>query len=69
MTVRTFSIQGMSCASCVNRIEKEISKLKGVHSVSVNLALNQAQVKGDKKEVSTLKSWKPLIKPGIVQDK
>ncbi|WP_100399126.1 heavy metal translocating P-type ATPase [Bacillus sp. FJAT-44742] len=64
MTVRTFSIQGMSCASCVNRIEKEISKLKGVHSVSVNLALNQAQVKGDEKEVSAPQIVEAIDKAG-----
>lgn len=30
-------IYGMTCASCVNAIEKEIKKLDGVNSVSVNL--------------------------------
>ncbi|GAE27786.1 lead, cadmium, zinc and mercury transporting ATPase [Halalkalibacter wakoensis JCM 9140] len=43
-----FSIKGMTCASCVNRVEKTISRIDGVKSVTVNLAANQAQVEGQK---------------------
>ncbi|WP_227935976.1 heavy metal translocating P-type ATPase [Alkalihalobacillus deserti] len=43
-----FSVKGMTCASCVNRVEKTISKAEGVRSVTVNLAANQAQVEGEK---------------------
>lgn len=39
-----FSIKGMTCASCVNRVEKRISKVEGVQSVNVNLATHKAQV-------------------------
>ncbi|MCL7747305.1 heavy metal translocating P-type ATPase [Halalkalibacter alkaliphilus] len=42
-----FSVKGMTCASCVNRVEKMISKVEGVRSVNVNLAANQAQVEAD----------------------
>ena len=31
-------IEGMTCASCVARVEKSISKIDGVKNVSVNLA-------------------------------
>ena len=31
-------IEGMTCASCVARIERSLSKVEGVQSVSVNLA-------------------------------
>ncbi|MGO1320967.1 MAG: heavy metal translocating P-type ATPase, partial [Galactobacter sp.] len=41
-TVR-LDIEGMTCASCVNRIERKLGKLPGV-SASVNLALEQATV-------------------------
>jgi Cu+-exporting ATPase len=41
-TVR-LDIDGMTCASCVNRIERKLGKLPGV-SASVNLALEQATV-------------------------
>ncbi|MFV8829111.1 heavy metal translocating P-type ATPase [Alkalihalobacterium sp. APHAB7] len=43
-----FSIKGMTCASCVNRVEKMISKVNGVTKVNVNLAAHQAQVEGEK---------------------
>ncbi|WP_280771459.1 heavy metal translocating P-type ATPase [Salipaludibacillus daqingensis] len=44
-----FSVQGMTCASCVNRVEKKIGKIDGVEEVSVNLASHQAQVKVNNK--------------------
>jgi len=40
----TFSVTGMSCASCVSRVEKSLQGLPGVVSVSVNLASNRAVV-------------------------
>ncbi|VDN07556.1 unnamed protein product [Thelazia callipaeda] len=41
---RTFSIEGMTCASCVAYIERNIGKLKGVHSVVVALMSSKAEV-------------------------
>lgn len=38
------AIEGMSCASCVARIENSVSKLQGVDSVSVNLATEKARL-------------------------
>jgi len=40
----TFSVSGMSCASCVSRVEKSLRDLPGVVSVAVNLASNRAVV-------------------------
>ena len=37
------SIEGMTCASCVSRVERKLGKLEGV-SASVNLPLESAQV-------------------------
>ncbi|MBU9724068.1 MULTISPECIES: heavy metal translocating P-type ATPase [Bacillaceae] len=51
-TKETFSIKGMTCASCVMRVEKVVQKLDGVESVSVNLATNQAQVEFDPEAVN-----------------
>jgi Cu+-exporting ATPase len=39
-------IEGMSCASCVGRIEKALHQLDGVSSASVNLANETASVNG-----------------------
>ena len=38
-------IEGMTCASCVRRVEKSIARLPGVENVAVNLATEQASVK------------------------
>lgn len=38
------SIEGMTCASCVGRIERALSKVAGVNRVSVNLANERAHL-------------------------
>jgi len=38
------SIGGMTCASCVMRVEKALKKLPGVHQATVNLATESARV-------------------------
>ncbi|NES65215.1 MAG: cation-translocating P-type ATPase, partial [Okeania sp. SIO2D1] len=37
-------LQGMSCASCANRVEKAIKEVSGVIECNVNFALSQATV-------------------------
>jgi copper chaperone CopZ len=39
-----FNIEGMTCASCVSRVEKSIRAVPGVTSPSVNLATERAMV-------------------------
>ena len=39
-----FAVEGMSCASCVGRVERAIARVPGVRSVSVNLATERADV-------------------------
>src|SRR4051812_22602309 len=41
----TFDVSGMSCASCVGRVEKALGKVPGVTNVNVNLATERATVK------------------------
>lgn len=41
------AIEGMSCASCVARVERAINAVPGVRSVSVNLATERAEVHFD----------------------
>ena len=47
----TIPIGGMTCAACAARVEKAISKLEGVESVSVNLATEKAAVAYDPQRV------------------
>jgi Cu+-exporting ATPase len=44
--VHELAIEGMTCASCVRRVERAISKVEGVEDVSVNLATERALVRG-----------------------
>lgn len=44
-------IGGMTCAACVQRVEKAIDKLDGVHKVSVNLATEKAAVEYDAQKI------------------
>ncbi len=41
-----FAVRGMTCASCVARVEKALKRVPGVREASVNLALEQARVRG-----------------------
>ena len=41
------SVHGMTCASCVARVEKVLRRDPGVHEVAVNLATNRAWLKVD----------------------
>jgi Cu+-exporting ATPase len=45
-TTRAFAldIEGMTCASCVNRIERYLRKIEGVDQATVNLATERASV-------------------------
>ncbi|MDQ3930149.1 MAG: heavy metal translocating P-type ATPase, partial [Chloroflexota bacterium] len=38
-------IEGMTCASCVRRVEKSLARLPGVENVAVNLATEQASIR------------------------
>lgn len=41
------AIEGMSCASCVGRVERALNGLPGVEEANVNLATERATVRGD----------------------
>lgn len=45
-------VEGMTCASCVARVEKTLSKLDGIKNVSVNLATEKATFEFDQEAVS-----------------
>src|SRR5215213_7086544 len=39
-----FGVQGMTCASCVRRVERALSAVPGIEQASVNLATEEASV-------------------------
>ena len=43
--VESLSVEGMTCASCVSRVEKAIARVEGVAAASVNLATERAEVR------------------------
>ncbi len=43
----TLSIEGMTCASCVGRVDRALGALDGVHDVAVNLASETARLSVD----------------------
>lgn len=47
MKIYILSIVGMTCASCVGRVEKFLKKVEKVHTVSVNLGTEQATIECD----------------------
>ena len=53
MKKEQFWISGMTCAACSARVEKTVSKLKGVESVSVNLLTNSMEVTYSPTELNT----------------
>lgn len=48
-----FDVTGMSCSACSSHVEKSVSKLEGVHAVSVNLLTNSMQVEYDETKLGT----------------
>ncbi|GAB3143342.1 heavy metal translocating P-type ATPase [Microbispora hainanensis] len=51
-TVRTLDIGGMTCASCVRRVEKALTRVDGVETAEVNLATEVATVTYDPARVT-----------------
>ena len=46
-TTSTLEISGMTCASCVRRVERALAKVEGVESANVNFASETALVTAD----------------------
>lgn len=52
--MKKFNVTGMSCAACSSRVEKAVSKVNGVKSVSVSLLTNSMGVEGSASEESII---------------
>lgn len=57
----TLNVQGMSCGSCINKIEGNVGKLTGVESVKVQLAEGEVDVEFNESSVK-LEEIKAAIK-------
>ena len=53
MQNKTFTVEGMTCASCAQTVEKTASKLPGVETAQVNLATEKLTVNYDEAVLST----------------
>lgn len=60
----SLDIKGMTCASCVNRIEKVLKKNPGVLDASVNLATEKAKINFDNKILNPQKIIELIVKAG-----
>src|SRR3712207_7084843 len=47
----TLDIGGMTCASCVGRVEKALNRMDGVNAAEVNLATEVATVRFDPAQI------------------
>ncbi len=61
---KNFLIIDMTCASCVNHIEKDVGKMTGVQSIQVNFATNKAEVLFDDKKLSVEEIIQQIKKTG-----
>ena len=52
--MKKFNVTGMSCAACSSRVEKAVSKVNGVKSVSVSLLTNSMSVEGSASDESII---------------
>lgn len=51
-TTDTFKIEGMTCASCAQTVEKAVRKLKGVENATVNLATEKLTISYNPSEIA-----------------
>ncbi len=52
ISVLSMNVEGMTCASCVARVEKTLKRIDGVENASVNLATEKATVRFDPSRAS-----------------
>ncbi|MGR6965808.1 heavy metal translocating P-type ATPase [Geodermatophilus sp. URMC 61] len=63
-TVCTLEIGGMTCASCVGRVEKALSRVDGVSAAEVNLATEVATVRFDPQQVGLDELTAAVVRAG-----
>ena len=61
----TLPVEGMTCASCAGRIERQLIKVDGVSVAAVNLAAETADVEFDPTKVDAAKISETIVKTGF----
>lgn len=61
-------VEGMTCASCVSRVEKTIAKFDGIKNVNVNLATEKASIEFDPDKVDLNKLAETIEDAGYKLD-
>lgn len=64
MEAKTFDIEGMTCASCAQTVEKAAGKLSGVSKATVNLATEKLSVEYDESQLSEKEIQKAVADAG-----
>ncbi|MDG1604592.1 heavy metal translocating P-type ATPase [Bacillus paranthracis] len=59
-----FTVSGMTCAACANRVEKRLNKLEGVNEATVNFALESATVDFNPDEINVNEMKSAIAKLG-----
>ena len=57
----TFSVEGMSCKSCENKVIASVSKLTGVKDVSANFAEGKASVRFEMDKIGLMSRPMPSV--------
>ncbi|MBN4069846.1 heavy-metal-associated domain-containing protein [bacterium AH-315-G05] len=65
ITKKKFMIEGISCASCVASIEKNLEKKQGVEKVSVSIATGKLDIEYFENEVKTKEIIEVVSKLGF----
>ncbi|MBU2649117.1 cadmium-translocating P-type ATPase [bacterium] len=66
---KTYAVEGMTCASCVKRVEDSIKALEGVLSANVNLATEKVQVSYSPEHVKESQLMEAVAKAGYTLSK
>ena len=61
--ILSVGVEGMTCASCVNRIERFLRQTDGVAEASVNLATERATVRLDPSLSPVAPRWRRPSRP------
>lgn len=49
---KTFKLEGLDCANCTAKIEREVSALDGVDSAAVNLMTTKMVIEGEEDKMA-----------------